>query len=92
MGVVRVVSIFAIASILVAPVQAQSQGSGLTADNLVEMALERNREYLALKQRVSEAQALLRQAGIRPTPALEFQGSTGRPLDFGTLNWPSSAV
>jgi cobalt-zinc-cadmium efflux system outer membrane protein len=44
------------------------------------MALERNREFLALKQRVAEAQALMRQAGIRPTPALEFQGSTGRLL------------
>ena len=80
MGIVRVVLILAAASILAVPVQAQSQGSGLTADQLVEMAVGRNREFLALKQRVSEAQALVRQAGIRPTPAVEFQGSTGKPL------------
>lgn len=80
MRTVRIVSILAVASILVAPTPLRAQGSGLTPDNLVEMALERNREYLALKQRVVEAQALLRQAGIRPTPALEFQGSTGKPL------------
>ncbi len=80
MRVVRILLIAAAVSILALPVRGQSQRCGLTADNLVEKALERNREYLALKQRVAEAQALLRQAGIRPTPALELQGSTGKAL------------
>jgi cobalt-zinc-cadmium efflux system outer membrane protein len=51
-----------------------------SATELVEMALKQNREYLALREKVSETQALLRQAGIRPTPTLEVEFSTGSPL------------
>lgn len=51
-----------------------------SATDLVDMALKQNREYLALRERVSETQALLRQAGIRPTPTLEVEFSTGSPL------------
>ena len=35
---------------------------------------------LALEQRISEAQGLLRQAGVRPASSIEISGSTGRPL------------
>jgi cobalt-zinc-cadmium efflux system outer membrane protein len=58
----------------------QSGGALASGDELVRIALERNRDYLALRQRLAEAQALLRQAGVRPAPTLEVEGSTGRPL------------
>jgi len=58
----------------------QAQGIEVTANSLVETALERNREYLAAKARVAEAEALLRQAGIRPTPSLEVEAATGKLL------------
>ena len=51
-----------------------------SAPNLVDMAVKQNRDYLALRERVSETRALLRQAGIRPTPTLEIEFSTGSPL------------
>jgi cobalt-zinc-cadmium efflux system outer membrane protein len=42
--------------------------------------LERNRDLIAARQRLAEAQGLLRQAGIRLAPTLEITTSTGRPL------------
>jgi len=60
--------------------RAQSGQPQLTATDLVEMALKQNREYLALTQRVAEAQALLRQAGVRLAPTVEVEASTGKPL------------
>ncbi|HNY38948.1 MAG TPA: hypothetical protein PKJ41_01075 [Bryobacteraceae bacterium] len=51
-----------------------------SSDDLVRIAIERNRELQATQQRVAEASGLLRQAGIRPAPSLQFEGSTGRPL------------
>jgi len=59
---------------------AQQPQVGSTAADLVQAALERNREYLAAKARVAEAQALLRQAGLRPYPTIEVEGATGRIL------------
>lgn len=47
---------------------------------VIEQAVQRNREVLALEQRVREAQGFLRQAGVRPAPSIEVSGSTGRPL------------
>lgn len=58
---------------------AQSAG-GSSLNDLVQSALERNREFLAARQRVRETQGLLRQAGVRPNPTLEVEGGTGRPL------------
>src|SRR5262245_26516184 len=51
-----------------------------SAKTLVEMALQRNREYLAARAKVTEADALLRQAGIRPTPSLEIETASGKLL------------
>lgn len=51
-----------------------------TTREIVQYALEQNRELQAARQRVEEAQALLRQAGVRLNPTLEFEGATGRPL------------
>ena len=58
----------------------QSGGAVAPADELVRTAIERNRDFLALRERLAESQALLRQAGVRPTPTLEVEGGTGRPL------------
>ncbi len=59
---------------------AQTNQKPLTVQQLIEVALERNRDFLAAKQRLAEAQGLLRQAGIRPAPTVEIEGSTGRPI------------
>ena len=48
--------------------------------DLVESALQRNRELLAVRQSVAEAQGLLRQAAVRPALTLEVEAGTGRPL------------
>ncbi|MGH9785344.1 MAG: hypothetical protein ACRD88_14285, partial [Terriglobia bacterium] len=61
---------------------ARAQGSAAPAgvDELIRRAMQNNREIAALRQRLPEARGLLRQAGARPTPTLEFSGTTGRPL------------
>ena len=60
--------------------QEPAQRQLLTVDDLIQRALERNRDVSALRLRVAEAQGLLRQAGIRPVPTVEVSGSSGRPL------------
>lgn len=60
--------------------QEPARGQLTTVDELIQRALERNRDISALRQRVAEAQGLLRQAGVRPVPTVEFSGSSGRPL------------
>ena len=66
--------------ILGSAVFAQSQNSQLSTKDLVEMALSRNRQYLSLKEHVTETQGLLRQAGLRPFPTVETEIDTGNPL------------
>ncbi len=58
------------------------QGSGPLSelDQLIQQALESNREILAARQRVAEARSLLRQAGVRPAPTVEANAASGRPL------------
>jgi cobalt-zinc-cadmium efflux system outer membrane protein len=60
--------------------QEPTHGQLSTVDDLIQRAVERNRDVSALRLRVAEAQGLLRQAGIRPVPTVEFSGSSGRPL------------
>lgn len=70
--------------------RAQEKGSHITGsangpkvrhlEELVQSALDRNAQYLAAKERIAETQALVHQAGVRPTPTLEVEGSTGKPL------------
>jgi cobalt-zinc-cadmium efflux system outer membrane protein len=60
--------------------RAQTGPPPLDPADLVERAVQRNREFLALQQRIAETAGLLRQAGVRPAPALEIEQSTGRPL------------
>jgi len=70
------VAVCAIASLA----RAQTGGRALAVADLVDMAMQRNREFLAATQRVAETQGLLRQAGVRPAPALELEGASGRPF------------
>lgn len=75
------VTLSLVAPFLCALVVAQNASAqAYSADDLVRIAIERNRELQAMQQRIVEARGLLRQAGIRPAPSLQFEGATGRPL------------
>lgn len=60
--------------------RAQTGSAVLSVADLVEMAMQRNREFLASGQRVAETQGLLRQAGVRPAPAVEVEETSTRPF------------
>ena len=48
-------------------VPARPQAGGQTTlEDLVHTSLDRNRELLALRQRIAQARGLQRQAGVRP--------------------------
>jgi len=64
---------------LVAALRAQ-QNEAMNAAEIVNTAVTKNHEFLALLERTRETEALLRQAGLRPFPTLEVNGATGRPL------------
>ncbi|MEW5993101.1 MAG: TolC family protein [Candidatus Zixiibacteriota bacterium] len=53
---------------------------GISGEELVEMAFRRNAELLAARQRMTEAQGLLIQAGLRPNPGFEVDVSNGSIL------------
>ena len=53
--------------------------TGVGLEQLVQMALTRNADLLATRQRTVEAQGLLRQAGFRSNPVLETEYTTGSP-------------
>lgn len=58
-----------------------SQAPGKTGvDRLIYEPFARNREPLAVQQRVAEARGLLRQAGVRPVPIIETNGASESPL------------
>lgn len=69
-GVCAAVVLFA----SMAPGQAQPVR---TVEELIRIALDRNQDYLASKERVAEAEALARQAGQKPAPTLEVEVGTG---------------
>jgi cobalt-zinc-cadmium efflux system outer membrane protein len=54
--------------------------ASITLEELVQASLNRNRDVLALRQRVAQAQGLRRQAGVLPAPTLEAEGTSARPL------------
>jgi cobalt-zinc-cadmium efflux system outer membrane protein len=58
----------------------QASSFALTADQLVEAALAKNRDFLSLKQRITEAQGLVRQAGVGPADNLDVSGLAGQPF------------
>jgi cobalt-zinc-cadmium efflux system outer membrane protein len=55
-------------------------------DQLVTEALAHNADFLAAKQRLAEAQGLLRQAGLRPNPSVETVYGTGAALGDPNIN------
>jgi len=65
---------YALAAILLSWTAAfgQEPRTEYSAKVLVETALQRNREYLAARAKVTEADALVRQAGIRKDAPLSF--------------------
>ena len=75
-SLMTVVSILCVLSATAAAAQDRPR----TVDELVRIALERNRELLAARERVAEAQGLLRRAGVRPNPTLEVDYGAGGPL------------
>jgi outer membrane protein, heavy metal efflux system len=68
------------AAILATIAEGQTAPARLHLDEIVRIALERNRELVAFRQRVNEQRGLLRHAGLRPVPGLEVGGSSGRPV------------
>ena len=46
-------------------------GSQTTLEDLVRASLDKNREVLALRQRVAQARGLARQAGVHPAASIE---------------------
>jgi cobalt-zinc-cadmium efflux system outer membrane protein len=54
-----------------------------TVDDLVRAGIQNNRDLASVRERITEAQGLARQAGVRPSPTLGLTGITGKPL--GTL-------
>ena len=76
----RVVLITVTIGLVASLARGQTGPAALSVADLVELAMQRNRDFLAVRQRIAETQGLLRQAGIRPAPAVEITESTGRPL------------
>lgn len=64
---------------ILAASQAVDAANGIGLDQLIQLALTRNGDLLATRQRTLEAQGLLRQAGFRPNPVLETEFSSGAP-------------
>lgn len=66
--------------------------NGMTADQAVAYALRNNGELLAVRSEIEAARARIRQAGLRPNPAVEFErknqlgGSDNTTMVAGT--WP----
>ena len=66
--------------------------NGMTADQAVIYALSHNAELLASRSEVEAARALVKQAGLRPNPSVEFErkeqlgGNDNTSLVAG--NWP----
>ena len=56
------------------------QTSPPTVEDLVRTGLARNKNLLAIRERIAEAQGTLTQAGVRPSPVLDLKGDTGKPL------------
>jgi len=54
-----------------------------TVDDLVRAGIANNKDLAAVRERIAEAKGLARQAGVRPSPTLGLNGSTGKPL--GTI-------
>ena len=75
----RLVSVLCV--FLFAPALADAQQTSPSAvDDLVRMGIAQNKDLLAIRERIAEAQGIVTQAGVRPAPTLGLRGVTGRPL------------
>ncbi len=54
--------------------------NGTRVEQLVQTALARNADLLAARQRIAEAQGLLRQSGFRTNPSIDASVGNGRIL------------
>ena len=59
----------------------QARGTGV--DQLVTQAIGQNAELLSTRQRLAEAQGLLRQSGFRPNPSIDVSYGDGAPVGSG---------
>lgn len=57
---------------------AQSKDNLITANELIEKALESNLELVAFRLEIEKARARLKQAGLRPNPSVDFEYTTGK--------------
>ena len=57
-----------------------------TVDDLVCVAIVKNRDLAATRARIEEARGQYRQAAVRPSPILQLTGTTGRPLGAANEN------
>ena len=76
----RLMSVASVLSVLLSSTTAVTQDRPRTVDEVVQLALERNRALLAARERVAEAQGLLRRAGVRPNPTVEIDYGSGGPV------------
>jgi cobalt-zinc-cadmium efflux system outer membrane protein len=60
------------------PARGQARTGGLSSAELVDRALDANGELAAARLEVERARARVRQAGLRPNPAIDFEQRTGR--------------
>ncbi|MCZ2153228.1 MAG: TolC family protein [Bryobacterales bacterium] len=59
----------------------QARGTGI--DQLVDQAFRQNSDLLATRQRLTEAQGLLRQSAFKPNPAIDVSYGDGAPVGSG---------
>ncbi len=74
------ISAVSVLGVLVSTTGASAQGRALTVDELVRLALARNRDLLATREQLAEARGLLRRAGVRPNPTVDIDYGSGEPL------------
>lgn len=60
----------------------QADTSAASLSDLLRAGLANNKDLAAVRERISEAKGVVRQAGVRPAPTLALSGATAQP--FGT--------
>lgn len=60
--------------------QSQQAGREVSVEELLQLALARNVDLLAVRQDIAAARGLLTQTRLRPNPGLDLTIGTGRPL------------
>jgi len=73
---------FCLGALFASAVASPQESSSTTLEDLVRASLDRNREVLALRQRVLQFQGLQKQASVRPP--LEVQGEVGSGSPLGS--------